>query len=142
MPHSAVPSSSRGAAACSTFIKVGKEKFSFPSPLPEPAEREPPLNKEEVTAVALAMRPHKMRKLSQSFVPTWLLHGGWQEQRPLSSSLRRLWVAEPSPTPPPSHPWVSGSWGGCVGGGPAVYHPYLYSWCSARSPEHQRRATA
>lgn len=87
IPHSAIPNSSRGAAACSTFIKAGKDKFSSLSPLPERAGPEPPLNEEQVTAVAQAMRSHKTRKLSHSIVPTWLLHGRWQENRLLSSIL-------------------------------------------------------
>lgn len=79
IPHFVIPNSSRGAAACCTFIKARKHKFSFPSPLPEPAEPKRPLNKEQETAASLPMRSHKTHKLSYNIVPVQLLYGEWQE---------------------------------------------------------------
>ena len=58
IPHSAIPSSSRGPATCSTFIKPGKDTFSSPSLLPELAGPEPPLNEEQAMAVAQVICAH------------------------------------------------------------------------------------
>lgn len=98
--HSAILSSSRGVAACSTFIKAGKDEFIPWSLWPELAGAQPHWMRNR-QGQQHSQCTHKRGFSSATAMCLCLMHGGWQEHRLLCFSLWRKpweeggWVAKP-----------------------------------------------
>lgn len=118
--HSAIPNSSRGVAACSTFVKAGKDGFSPWSLWPELAGAQPHWMGARHRQWHRQCT-HKRRISSATAMCLCLMHEAWQEHRNLCFGLWRkpwkegVWVAKPSLILLPTHLEGSSPWGGFVG---------------------------